>query len=345
MGVSVINSIESIKDLWNELYEGNSEYSFFQSYIWMEKVEKRFLGRRMFKYPEKQVVYLVVDDRFIAPLCVDESHKNIEMLGIDSSSDYLSFIYKDSDVENMSYYIKSLIEYYKGYHFILERLNQNNRSCKCLISVLNERNMTFEVKESTCVAIQINNGEGTFIQNCTKNARHSYNQSINRLGREGHIYRTEFLYGCIDERKSKDIYELYLKHREIQSNKAGEKISGKRKLANIARKTLLPQTNIDVLTEYSAQHPLWLACIYIDDKLAGFWEGDESNDRETVCMARTAMAEEYYWYKPGTILMVEFIEFLKNKYRTLDLTRGDEEYKFRFGGVPHYNYCLIFDSL
>lgn len=58
---------------------------------------------------------------------------------------------------------------------------------------------------------------------------------------------------------------------------------------------------------------------------------------------RLAINDKYKSYSPGILLINETIKFLisNNKIHTLDLSQGEEEYKYKMGGVKHYSYNFI----
>ena len=61
-------------------------------------------------------------------------------------------------------------------------------------------------------------------------------------------------------------------------------------------------------------------------------------------MMGVGIDEQYSWYSPGILSVIEFIQscYETEKIRYIDFTRGDEKYKFIVGGKTHYIHSLSF---
>ena len=80
-------------------------------------------------------------------------------------------------------------------------------------------------------------------------------------------------------------------------------------------------------------------CFFLNNKLAAFMTGFATNYNEIV-FPYVAIDSNYAVYSPGKLMISESVKYLQNcdSIRGLDLSRGDEHYKFVMGGVRHYNY-------
>lgn len=80
-------------------------------------------------------------------------------------------------------------------------------------------------------------------------------------------------------------------------------------------------------------------CFYLNNKLAAFMTGFAANYNEIV-FPYVAIDSNYAVYSPGKLMISEGVKYLQNYdyIRGIDLSRGDEHYKFVMGGVRHYNY-------
>jgi len=78
----------------------------------------------------------------------------------------------------------------------------------------------------------------------------------------------------------------------------------------------------------------------IDGELAAFSSGYVTNDNSTIISPRGAMNSKFSKFSPGLLLDIETIKWLtrNTKITNLDLSRGNEEYKYALGGKEHYNY-------
>ena len=78
--------------------------------------------------------------------------------------------------------------------------------------------------------------------------------------------------------------------------------------------------------------------LHIDNKPAAFLSGLYSNNR--LIVPRLSIDEHFHRYSPGVLLVVETIKYLQNhtNIRVLDLSQGDEAYKYQLGATEHFSY-------
>ncbi len=93
-------------------------------------------------------------------------------------------------------------------------------------------------------------------------------------------------------------------------------------------------------------------CFYgtvrIDGYLAASLIGPYAGDGRMI-IPRLSYDSAYYRYPPGGMLVDEATKFLLNgdsprTVRNLNLSRGEERYKYDFGGKEHFNYCFTFSD-
>ena len=96
-------------------------------------------------------------------------------------------------------------------------------------------------------------------------------------------------------------------------------------------------------------NPITVACMrldnaisfnfYINNRIAAFMIGFKTNFNSIV-IPRLAIDSEFAKYMPGKLLINEAIKYLvaHSDIRNIDLSRGDEKYKYDMGGKTHYNY-------
>lgn len=80
-------------------------------------------------------------------------------------------------------------------------------------------------------------------------------------------------------------------------------------------------------------------CFFLNNQLAAFMTGFVTNYNEIV-FPYVSIDSKFGSYTPGKLMIAESIKYLQahNSIRALDMSRGDERYKFEMGGVRHYNY-------
>lgn len=80
-------------------------------------------------------------------------------------------------------------------------------------------------------------------------------------------------------------------------------------------------------------------CFFLNNKLVAFMTGFVTNYNEIV-FPYLAIDSTFASYAPGKLMIAESIKYLQehSAIRVLDLSRGDEKYKFEMGGIRHHNY-------
>lgn len=78
--------------------------------------------------------------------------------------------------------------------------------------------------------------------------------------------------------------------------------------------------------------------LYIDGQLAAFLSG--MTDGVRLVVPRLSINDEYRRYSPGAMLISEAIKMLASQstIRVLDLSKGEEPYKYQLGGRIHKAY-------
>lgn len=78
--------------------------------------------------------------------------------------------------------------------------------------------------------------------------------------------------------------------------------------------------------------------LYINGSMAAFMSGLSGNDR--LIIPRLSIDETLKRYSPGMLLVVESIKYLikSTDIRVLDLSQGQEQYKYNLGAVEHLSY-------
>ena len=88
------SSIVHVKALWEKLYRANAQFSFYQSYAWNFQLEKNL---RANPFRQVKAEYWVFEDRVIIPWVFEHKKRRVTLLGENASSDYVSFIFAESD--------------------------------------------------------------------------------------------------------------------------------------------------------------------------------------------------------------------------------------------------------
>lgn len=81
-------------------------------------------------------------------------------------------------------------------------------------------------------------------------------------------------------------------------------------------------------------------------RVMAFMSGFLTRDGSTFSVPRIAIDEACSFYSPGCILIAEAVRYFSGEtsVRNLDLSRGDEPYKFKMGGQAYCTHDLIVDA-
>lgn len=86
------------------------------------------------------------------------------------------------------------------------------------------------------------------------------------------------------------------------------------------------------------------ALLFINGELASFMAGFMDHEQQKLVIPRLAIDHAFKFYSPGYVLLCETMRQLiaNTAIRELDLSRGDERYKFDLGGQPYYTDSYVF---
>lgn len=337
MDIQHFDSIEKINRLWQELYDNNEDLSWFQSYNWNLLLEKNFKSLAWTEYLLTKIHYVVIDNKIIFPIELKHAKKKLCFLGQSTCSDYLSAIYsKELTVTELKSYIIRFCDIYKGYHIILDRINQANRLREALMEI--SQDGLWKIKEKDCVCVPIiTDKSNSFYDSLSKSARQNYRTAKNRLLKDGHQYYIECSYGVVGKERTQLLESIY-KNRTREYETAAFRTLFTRSIRKLL-KFFRIESKQDLVSVYSGQHDVLYGIIYIDNIIAAFFIGNFNNNKKSASIVRVSTNMDFYKYSPGQILLVESIESLRSHLDFFDLTRGTESYKMKLGGIIHHNYC------
>lgn len=204
----------------------------------------------------------------------------------------------------------------------------------------------------TYVGIPVPADWDDYIPSLSVNARQNVRKAYRRMEKDGIECRLE-LYSPLCRPLSKDIWwkmmRTYCRRRSAKyrkgvfsnETKGGLLVQALKYLHYITVKCLWFNFKFDTrpLRDdlYSLHFVLWDG-----DRVMAYMSGFLSADYAAYCVPRIAINADYAFYSPGCILVAETIRCLSgSRVRTLDLTRGDEPYKFKMGGEAYCTHDLV----
>lgn len=188
--------------------------------------------------------------------------------------------------------------------------------------------------ETVCVTIPFNSGYEKWFGKLSKSVRQNIRTAKNRLHREGLKYE---LCIYINEDVPKSVMsELMEVYNERLSLKTGESLS-------IIGKTVRRYLN-PVTVGCGRAMGNFVSILRIQKEAAAFCMGLESSDGARIIVPRLAILDKYKLYSPGSLLIDASIAWLEknSSVRYLDLSRGNEKYKYVLGGKEYkiYNFNI-----
>ena len=254
----------------------------------------------------------------------------LHLFSDDSQCGALDFIYaKHLDKNYFKQVFILLKQHFPRYKFHINKVNERSKLAQYLLKDTEQQARITEKR--TCVAINFGDNIDEYYHSLSKSTRQNLRTSFNKLIKNENTYSLKLCMGKnIDNKLLKEQLKLY-NMRDFE--RTGHKKGYFQKLRQRYSDPITIATK-SMDGSYSFN-------LYINGILAAFMVGLETNFNALV-VPRLAINSEFAPYSPGKILIYESINYLisNSEIRTLDLSRGDERYKYDMGGASHYNYSF-----
>lgn len=184
------------------------------------------------------------------------------------------------------------------------------------------------------VQIIFGNNYEQYNKSLSKSTRQNLRTSYNRLVTDRKEYKLNVYKGG-DNFDYSSLIKLYSKRHE---ERYGVKRSG-------IKDWFLLHQNFATLNYLKLDSALTFV-LYIDGKLAAFMSGLLGNRKEFV-VPRLSVCEDFLFYSPGIVLINEVIKyFIENGLAiNLDMSQGEESYKYKMGGTLHKTHSFQIDLI
>ena len=219
------------------------------------------------------------------------------------------------------------------YDVHLNKINQSSRLYKALCSLTSRYH--FDIQKKSCVNISFGDDYEEYISHLSKSTRQNIRTAHNRIGKENKQLSVETYIGkSISQKESIQLNEIYQK-------RASERSGKRNKIVQFFQEKINPVTVSLNNCENS-----FVSVLKINSKVAAYMQGFISNCHQSVVIPRLAINSDFNVYCPGGLLITQTIHWLQknSQIRNLDLSRGDEKYKFVYGGLEHCNFDFYFPS-
>ncbi len=326
--------LSQLESSWRQLNENNPYILPFQTFEFNESMlaySKFGLRRIGLKPCFFEVINNKMETEFIIPLYVKKYRGSYKafLFGDFSPASYSDIIYSEkSHFEDLEYIFNLISRKFGIVHYIFNKVNET--------SMLNASLRDFAKQEQIlpCVEIAIVESYERYFLGLSKSTRQSIRSSKNKLTRDGLDFRVVFY----DRQNIEpDVFNACMK------------IYNKRKISKadgyiMSRLIAFAKTRFNPVTQaIKTGQNNFISILYIDNQIASFCGGlSIKNSRITI--PYLSMDSGYSKYSPGGLLISETMRYLieKSNYHFFDLGRGDEDYKYRYGGKTHNNHTYQF---
>ena len=330
-----LESIEwsAAKEIVDSLFLNNTFLSPYSSYRFLNYIinKPNIRQKRQYKKCSLKVFALCKNGKhiYLAPLFVNCEEKKIYLAGHFSSVGHIDFIYKKDVTEEDFQSLLSLLKLeYEGFSLVLNRISQFSKTYNFLI----KKGYEYSDKE-VCVKIDFSDYDKWF-SSLSKSCRQNIRTAYNRINREQIKYK---VLTYINETPLKKYYNDHISlfaKRILEHSKLT-------KVLYIPMKIFKKREALSkALLDYDKKI---FAGIYFENKLVGTLNGVIANDGRAI-ITRLSINVKYGVYCPGGLLINETIKAIcaqnQESITSLDLSRGDEKYKYTYGGCEHYNYSF-----
>lgn len=182
------------------------------------------------------------------------------------------------------------------------------------------------------VCIHFGDNYEVYNKSLSKSTRQNLRTAYNRLNTDSKSLIFKVLIGSNDMNYAPFI-DLYCKRHELRY---GIK-------SNHLRKWFLLNQSFATLNYTMNKKGLTMA-LYIDNQLAAFMSGMVGQKQEYV-VPRLSINDDFGFYSPGMLLLNETVKYFigNTDIRHLDLSQGEEQYKYKMGGIVHISHNFTID--
>ena len=332
--IFIEGKFEQVEKEWRDFYSTSRNISPYMSYDF-QRIYKRQLWASIHTLRASYVVYKAYENKqLLAIIPMIKIGNRLYIAGDFRATGYLDFLYSnDLTDDQLRCLIKEFISFMKKYKIHFNKINQSSRLFGVLSELCHMDNSSF--KRGTCVNISFGESYDDYFSQLSKSTRQNIRTAHNRLNREGKSVSIETHIGlAIDRIANTELMRLYQKRSSERSGKTNKVVQFFQERFNPLTLSLNQSDNSFIST------------LRIDSELAAYMQGFITQSGEVAVIPRLAINSDFSVYCPGGILITDTIKWLidNSRVRNLDLSLGDEKYKYEYGGKEHYNFDFSFMS-
>ncbi len=201
-----------------------------------------------------------------------------------------------------------------------------------------ERLLSLQTK--SYVRIAVNKDWNEHFGKLHRNVRQSMRTAYNRMKRDGKEFKLEIFDAArpIDRIMWKKIMTLYFERMFTHYKQ--------KKIRSLFGRIFWHFDYFHIKHDTLSLHHLansFHAVLMEGERPMAFLSGMMTHDGHTITVPRLAIDDNYRFYSPGYVLLAETLNYLGTNtgVHELDLSRGEEKYKFDLGGIPYKTTDII----
>lgn len=331
--IQYYHSFTQIAPVWEQLHEVVPP-SYFCTLAW-HKIVRRFFTATFLTRKSNRIVYFTVRESSSDAAIVllgfffiksTKGTKSIQFAQLLGPSDYYDFVYaKPVSASFLKDCIAKIVSDQGCTTFSFSHIKESSALFEAL-----QLFGTLESNSLDCVALDLSTSYDAHYRSLSKNARQNLRTAHNRISKNG--VRSELLFlnqqdaDTIDFKLLKAIY----KERSASKNQA---VHWKSQLYNLLDDPFRKKLDLFDLEEVKDTNFV-VGILKLDDVIGAYFFGLKNGS--VIEINRVALNHNLKFYSPGMVLLDAFVKLAyETGIKTIDLTVGDEKYKYDLGGTTH----------
>lgn len=325
----------ALKQIWQKLYADNSYLFPYSSWEYNEQIYKYIKVKPSSMFQKNYFLAYEEEKKPLVLFPLYLKKNKLRLFGENiSGAGHLDLLYDaaitEKQLKNAFAELKSM---FPGKILELRMINERSKLFKFLKGIAEAgADAVFPVKaeeERVCVKIPFPDSYEEYERGLSRHSRNNLRNAYSKARRDKQDISIKVIQGAFtDKALLSDAMKIYTKRESERKHRC---INFFPYIKNRYFSSMV------WAMETLASHYTFF--FFLNNKLAAFMTGFATNYNEIV-FPYVAIDSKYAVYSPGKLMISEVVKYLQNydSIRGLDLSRGDEHYKFVMGGVRHYNY-------
>ena len=328
--INYYHSLDLIQEKWIGAIQ-DSEASYFSTSHWNRVVYSFYQQTFLTKKLNKIIYFDVNFDNeqwmlgffYVARTFKGNVIKFVHLLG---PSDYFDLVYSPSVTdEQFLTFIKQVQLDFKAQEFKFVHLKATSKFYQAIAKMPSAFSTSL-----TCVAVTLPQTYDIYFASLSKSVRQNIRTAYNRLAKNNLHFQLE----VFEKRDSQKIpWEHLKKMYQLRNGFRKEKKYWKSQLYHWLDYGFHGEQDMFDF-EAIRKTDFTLAVLKINEEIAAYFFGFKN--QKTIEINRVVINDQFKFYSPGLILFNEYIKTAISQLECIDLTVGDEKYKFDLGGKEHF---------